>query len=134
FAGRLRPAGGAAVRIDSVVPYYYGSDYFRTLTAANGSTPVHLVQRDEAITGDPAGTLYELPAVQVLSDPSAREDLARKGVDAPPLAGHFMATLRLDRLHFHSGDSDWAYNQPGFFSIAPDSTPDGVSRWFRGEN
>ena len=134
FAGRLLPAGRYEVRIDSVVPYYYGADYFLTLTDANGSTPVHLVQRDEAITGDPAETLYELPAVQVLSDPSAREDLARKGVDAPPLAGHFRATLRLDRLHFHSGDSDWAYKQPGFFSIAPDSTPDGGSRWFSGEN
>ncbi|HEX2167391.1 MAG TPA: hypothetical protein VHG09_09200 [Longimicrobiales bacterium] len=77
-----------------------------------------------------------LPVVSMEADPDTRAEFQSRGVDAPPVAAQLAATISVDRPHWNSLHSDWAYKQPGFwYSTAadpPSTNWAGGSRWFSG--
>ncbi len=131
----LLPQGTYEVRIDSVVPLYYSGQYY--LTVAGEPTVVGSAEQGGFGNAcDPIACEFDLPPLDVPSDPSVRRRLQNAGSEAPPAAGRLSAGLGAELLHWHSADSDWAYTVPGFWSIDPPSPDalDGGSRWFVGEN
>jgi len=131
FAPQVLPTGVSKLfRIDSIVPDYYGGTWYIT----SGDQQLTVTLNSDAITGDPADEFFDLGGASLASDPSARQALIAKGVDAPPLAGSLAASLDVNQLHFQSNDNDWAYQVPNFWSVVPEGTEDGGSRWFSGDN
>lgn len=138
FASQLLPTGTYRVRVDSVKPDYYGGLYFFTATGAGG------VEYELAHAPDGPDEL-EMPVVTIASNAAARQqlvaDLIATGMSeedakkyAPPLAGSLVTRADWEAMQWHSGDSDWAYSQPGFWSDDPPNTLNGGSRWFSGTN
>ncbi|HUF51108.1 MAG TPA: hypothetical protein VMN60_09760 [Longimicrobiales bacterium] len=136
FAPQLLPPGSYAMRIDSVVPKYYGGAYY--LTGPGGLSFVFgaPVQNSFAsvLSGSTDVLEVDLPVISVASDPAIRQELSAKGVDTPPLAGSLAGSISISRPHWHSAFSDWAWEVPGFWSIDPPDTDAGGSRWFTGAN
>jgi hypothetical protein len=127
FAPQLLPPGTHGMTLDSITPDYYGGAYHFSMSSGGGFT----LTLTHAPDGDDD---FSLPLLGIESDETLRAQLIAQGVDAPPLAGSFTGTFHVDRMHFHSGDSDWAYTVPGFWSRVPPNTLNGGSRWFSGAN
>ncbi len=136
FAAQLLPAGTKEIRIDSVVPGYYPNGVIATfyVTADGQHTSVQF-SNGNVSGGHTDPETHDLPVVSVASDPTIRQQLIAKGVDAPASAGSLTAQLASERPHWGSVDSDWAFKQPGFWDpYDPPTTLPGGSRWFTGAN
>ncbi len=135
YVSSLLTPGTYQVRVDSVVPQYYSGEYYLTTTGQDGSVVVGNPDNGGLGGCEPA-CVFELPTILVPSDPRKRDELIGAGIDAPPAAGRLTSVLSADLVHWHSGDSDWAYTVPGFWDVDPPSPDalDGGSRWFSGEN
>jgi hypothetical protein len=135
FAAQLLPAGAKEVRIDSVPGQYYATGTVGTfyLTVDGVGTVLDFTNSNVSGGGE-AREDHELPVISVPADPTVRQQLIARGVDAPSASGSLTSLISSDRPHFHSGDSDWAYKQPGFWSIDPPTALAGGSRWFTGAN
>ncbi|HSK18677.1 MAG TPA: hypothetical protein VK912_06020 [Longimicrobiales bacterium] len=138
IAGHLLARGSAGIRIDSIVPGYYPNGTIATyhLTVDGEHATVRFTNRT---TQAAPGTIerVELPTVRLESDPDLLASFRQRGVDAPPVAAQLTATIEVDRPHWNSLHSNWAYKQPGFwYSTAADPPASGWaggSRWFTGE-
>jgi len=137
FAPALLPAGSYQVKIDSIVPDYYGGIYYLTATG------VSLEVEYELHSAPDGPESLDLPVVTVPSESTARQSLLDRltaaGVQdpdkyAPPLAGSLVSKMDWEALHWSSGDSDWAYTVPNFWDDDPPNTVNGGSRWFAGDN
>ena len=126
FAPQLLPTGSYEVRVDSVVGYYYEGEYFLTVTGQSGEYSWYITNNE--------GESTDLPVIAVPADPTVRQDLISKGVDAPPISGAMTSHIGIDVWHFQSNDNDWAFEVPGFWSIDPPNTENGGSRWYSGDN
>jgi hypothetical protein len=143
FVTQLLPAGVKQVRIDSVQPMYYPvttgctrcggvSRLFVTVDGvAQPVIPVDIV----IASGTQQLWERELPQIPIFSDPSLRQALQAKGVEAPGLAGNLATALAVENPHWHSNAEDYAFKQTGFWHTDPPTgNSPGGSRWFVGAN
>ncbi len=133
FAPQLLPSGTYEVRIDSIIGAYYGGEVFMTLSGPGIAT--QSIAWDIPDVPCDAQCLYDLPPISVPSDPDVLEDLQDQGLTPPPASGQLTSAISFERTQWHSGDSDWAYQVPGFWDEdPPGEAADGGSRWFSGDN
>jgi len=134
FAAQLLPAGAKELRIDSVQGQYYVNGTVGTFwLTVDGEPTVIEFTNGTVNAGAGEEEELELPVVSVAADPTIRQQLIARGVDAPGNSGSLLATMRSNRPHWNSGDSDWVYKQPGFWSYDPPNNLAGGSRWFTGD-
>jgi hypothetical protein len=148
FATQLLPQGVKEIRIDSVkgcvgpitasTPCgYYPNGQVSTYFMTGGGQQFVVNFTNAGVSAGSNPVVVELPSVSVASDPAIRSELQSKGVDAPPLAGTLTASLTMDRITWHSGNSGWVPNNPAFWITAvqqPAGATIGGSRWFVGAN
>ena len=133
FAPQLLGPGQYAIRVDSVLPDYYGGTYHMTVLTTGQQFTVG-GDLTNILSGTTTARVEELPVVSVESDPTVRADLRAQGVDAPPLAGALNSTVTLSRIHYASATMDWTGKVPGFWNLDPVNDQSGGSRWFAGAN
>jgi hypothetical protein len=135
FAAQLLPAGTKQIVIDSVQGQYYPNGTVGTMWLTVDGVGTVIDFTNGTVSGGSGETeTFELPVVSVAADPTIRQQLIAKGVDAPNASGSLTASISSDRPHWNSGDSDWAFKQPGFWSYDPPTSIAGGSRWFTGAN
>ncbi len=136
FAPQLLPTGTFEVRIDSIVGGYYAGEYYVSLSGPGVPAQSYVFAPDDMPCETASGCEYEVPPITVPSNPEVRQQLINAGVEAPPASGQLTSVLKARLTQWRSGDSDWAYTVPGFWSVDPPSPDalDGGSRWFSGDN
>lgn len=116
------------IRVDSVIPEYYGGTYYLTDLVNNRTVTVG---NEDPSVGDSATASFTF----LLGDEAKRDSLIDAGVDAP--SGGIAVTVNYlnTQPHFHSADADWAPLVPGFWHLPVDGGATiGGSRWFSGAN
>lgn len=127
---QLLSAGGAAqtvMTLDSVIPAYYAGTYYF-------SDDVGQIYTIGPVTAPNTADGLEEPAgpTTLASDPAAVDSLEELGEVVPPVAGQVFVTMDYpNTAQWHSGDADWAYLVPAFWThVPPAEAVAGGSRWF----
>jgi len=139
----VQPGLVNVVRIDSVIPYSYGAEFYIT-TGTGNKTVIDVGEWDvvrSLSSTDTTGT--RAADTQVLTEgivkiPADTTLVSGQFTNAPVFAGSVPFELKVGPPQFNSAEADWAPNaltgSVFFAPTPPGSASAGGSRWFEGAN